>query len=235
MAETTITIPDLGSLTSGQVSDLLLVTRGTTGYKMLVSDIAKTIIETYAGSSLAGSSQSVKSALDSLNSSIVYTSTTQSEFSDANDLRTHEGKILIVVAAKSVHANVPENGILIQYRLGDTIVRQMLMSQTSAYFRSYISGAWQSWSLLGAKLLTAASGATVTTPFVLQPSIWVVNWAIGTTIMGTDMLWVVNGNMAVISNSESTSKPSYVFNQDNTVTITNNGSATLRVVISRGQ
>ena len=69
MADTNITIPELGSLTAGQVSDLLLVTRGTTGYKMLVSDIAKTIIETYAGSSLAGSAQSVKAALDSLNSS----------------------------------------------------------------------------------------------------------------------------------------------------------------------
>ena len=71
MADTNITIPELGSLTAGQVSDLLLVTRGTTGYKMLVSDIAKTIIETYAGSSLAGSAQSVKAALDSLNSRIV--------------------------------------------------------------------------------------------------------------------------------------------------------------------
>lgn len=69
MADTNITIPELGSLTAGQLSDLLLVTRGTTGYKMLVSDIAKTIIETYAGSSLAGSAQSVKAALDSLNSS----------------------------------------------------------------------------------------------------------------------------------------------------------------------
>ena len=70
MADTNITIPELGSLTAGQVSDLLLVTRGTTGYKMLVSDIAKTIIETYQGSSLAGSTQSVKAALDSLNSSL---------------------------------------------------------------------------------------------------------------------------------------------------------------------
>ena len=69
MADTNITIPELGSLTAGQLNDLLLVTRGTTGYKMLVSDIAKTIIETYAGSSLAGSAQSVKAALDSLNSS----------------------------------------------------------------------------------------------------------------------------------------------------------------------
>lgn len=71
MADTNITIPDLGSLTAGQLNDLLLVTRGTTGYKMLVSDIAKTIIETYAGSSLAGSTQSVKSALDAINSKMV--------------------------------------------------------------------------------------------------------------------------------------------------------------------
>ena len=37
-------------------------------YKQLVSDVAKKIIENYTGSSLAGSSQSVKSALDTLNS-----------------------------------------------------------------------------------------------------------------------------------------------------------------------
>ena len=68
MADTTITIPDLGSLTSGQASDLLLATRGTTGYKMLLSDLAKYMVETYNSSSLAGSAQSVKNALDSLNS-----------------------------------------------------------------------------------------------------------------------------------------------------------------------
>lgn len=39
-------------------------------YKQLVSDVAKAIIENYTGSSLAGSSQSVKSALNSLNSKI---------------------------------------------------------------------------------------------------------------------------------------------------------------------
>lgn len=40
-------------------------------YKQLVSDVAKKIIENYTGSSLAGSSQSVKSALDALNSKSV--------------------------------------------------------------------------------------------------------------------------------------------------------------------
>ena len=37
-------------------------------YKQLVSDVAKKIIENYTGSTLAGSAQSVKSAVDSLNS-----------------------------------------------------------------------------------------------------------------------------------------------------------------------
>lgn len=42
-------------------------------YKQLVSDVAKKIIENYTGSTLAGSAQSVKSALDSLNSKTSYT------------------------------------------------------------------------------------------------------------------------------------------------------------------
>lgn len=65
-------VPALDSQTSPNVSDLLTIFRNTnsTGYKALVSDVAKTIIESYNGSSLAGSTQSVKSALDSLNSSL---------------------------------------------------------------------------------------------------------------------------------------------------------------------
>lgn len=82
MADTTITIPDLGSLTAGQASDLLLATRGTTGYKMLLSDLAKYMVETYNSSSLAGSAQSVKNALDSLNSRALQCKIT---ISDANN------------------------------------------------------------------------------------------------------------------------------------------------------
>ena len=36
-------------------------------YKQLVSDVAKKVIETYTGSSLAGSTQSVKDAIDGVN------------------------------------------------------------------------------------------------------------------------------------------------------------------------
>ena len=43
------------------------VTSGGLSYKALVADVAKYIVENYTGSSLAGSSQSVKSAIDAVN------------------------------------------------------------------------------------------------------------------------------------------------------------------------
>lgn len=64
-------IEDLASMTAPALTDLLLEARGTASYKLLISDLAKAIVENYAGSSLAGSAQSIKSALDSLNSSII--------------------------------------------------------------------------------------------------------------------------------------------------------------------
>ena len=48
----------------------LLVGGDTMEYRALVSDVAKKIIEDYAGSTLAGSAQSVQAALASLNSNM---------------------------------------------------------------------------------------------------------------------------------------------------------------------
>lgn len=48
----------------------LLVGGDTMEYRALVSDVAKKIIEDYAGSTLAGSAQSVQAALASLNSKL---------------------------------------------------------------------------------------------------------------------------------------------------------------------
>ena len=60
---------DLGQKSSLTTSDYIrVVGSDNVSYKQLVSDVAKKIIEDYTGSSLAGSSQSVKSALDALNS-----------------------------------------------------------------------------------------------------------------------------------------------------------------------
>ena len=54
------------SLTTGDY--IRVVGSDNVSYKQLVSDVAQKVIETYTGSSLAGSKQSVKSALDSLKS-----------------------------------------------------------------------------------------------------------------------------------------------------------------------
>lgn len=62
---------DLAQKSSLTTSDFIrVVGSDNVSYKQLVSDVAKKIIENYIGSSLAGSSQSVKSALDSLNSKL---------------------------------------------------------------------------------------------------------------------------------------------------------------------
>ena len=65
---------DLAQKSSLTVNDFIrVVGTDNVSYKQLVSDVAKKVIENYTGSSLAGSSQSVKSALDALNSkSIAY-------------------------------------------------------------------------------------------------------------------------------------------------------------------
>lgn len=66
---------NLAQKSSLTVNDFIrVVGTDNVSYKQLVSNVAKKIIENYIGSSLAGSSQSVKSALDSLNSKTAYAS-----------------------------------------------------------------------------------------------------------------------------------------------------------------
>lgn len=59
----------LAAITTITQSDLIrAVTAAGASRRITVANLAKAIIENYTGSSLAGSSQSVKAALDSLNS-----------------------------------------------------------------------------------------------------------------------------------------------------------------------
>ena len=61
----------MGAKSSLTTSDYIrVVGTDNVSYKQLVSDVAKKIIEDYTGSLLGGSSRSVKSALDSLNSNL---------------------------------------------------------------------------------------------------------------------------------------------------------------------
>lgn len=62
-------LPSKANLNVSTTGDYIrVVGNDNNSYKQLVNDVAKKIIENYTNSSLAGSSQSVKSALDSLNS-----------------------------------------------------------------------------------------------------------------------------------------------------------------------
>lgn len=70
MANDGIHISDLPAQ-SGSVTDLTQVLaqdNGTTTKKLTIAQLAKTVIESFTGSSLGGTTRSVKSAIDSLNS-----------------------------------------------------------------------------------------------------------------------------------------------------------------------
>ncbi len=66
-------------------SDYLALDDGTTVTKIDYNKLAKAIIENYAGSTVAGSAQSVKAALDSLNSNKVGTFTLNSDYASASN------------------------------------------------------------------------------------------------------------------------------------------------------
>lgn len=72
-------------------------------YKQLVSDVAKKIIENYTGSSLAGSSQSVKSALDALNSKTAYASF---DLKDVLPLTDRSGRVMKSGSQISLYAQI---------------------------------------------------------------------------------------------------------------------------------
>lgn len=101
-------LPSKANLTTNDY--IRVVGSDNNSYKQLVSDVAKKIIENYTGSSLAGSSQSVKSALDTLNSKIrsgFYTS--YAALSDSNRLNINfsdsSGVFLLICMDRRAGAN----------------------------------------------------------------------------------------------------------------------------------
>jgi len=69
-------------------SDYLVLDDGTTVTKIDYNKLAKAIIENYAASTLAGSAQSVKAALDSLNSNSMAAKALLTSADDLNQLTT---------------------------------------------------------------------------------------------------------------------------------------------------
>lgn len=100
---------NLTAVTSVAAADFLrVVTSAGASVKATAANLAKYVIETYNGSSVAGSSQSVKSALDSLNSNYTKASadTTGKTFTIPNNYR----------GIMAIHDSTPNrNGIYMVY------------------------------------------------------------------------------------------------------------------------
>lgn len=100
---------NLGQKSSLTTSDYIrVVGSDNASYKQLVSDVAKKIIEDYTGSSLAGSSQSVKSALDSLNSKTAYAITSSITASEGVTLRSFTVQKVGRIAVMRIQFDVTE-------------------------------------------------------------------------------------------------------------------------------
>ena len=102
-----------GTLT---VSDYIrVVGSDNASYKQLVSDVAKKIIENYTGSSLAGSSQSVKSALDALNSKISWDICTELPLSNCS--KYNDIGVQYAVVGNMCHIFVSVSGLTANSRV----------------------------------------------------------------------------------------------------------------------
>ena len=95
---------DLAQKSSLTTSDFIrVVGTDNVSYKQLVSDVAKKIVENYTSSSLAGSSQSVKSALDALNSKTAYASY---DIKDVLPLSDRTGRVMKFGSQISMYAQI---------------------------------------------------------------------------------------------------------------------------------
>ena len=92
--------------TSGiNLADYLFGIDSAEGYQMLISDLAKKIVESYSGSSLAGSARTLKNALDTVasnaggNMATIESSTTASKAYAVGDYMVRNGQLYKVTAA----------------------------------------------------------------------------------------------------------------------------------------
>lgn len=95
---------NLTAVTSVAAADFLrVVTSAGASVKATAANLAKYVIETYNGSSVAGSSQSVKSALDSLNSKTAYASY---DLKDVLPLTDRAGRVMKFGSQISMYAQI---------------------------------------------------------------------------------------------------------------------------------
>lgn len=137
---------NLTAVTSVAAADFArVVTSAGASVKATFANVAKYIVETYNGSTVAGSAQSVKSALDSLNSKTLG----QSFFGNLNSI-TDTGIFVLQAGC----TNAPSSGIsdyggyLISFKASSSVTIQICLSTTGAtVFERVGTQAWRTISL----------------------------------------------------------------------------------------
>lgn len=155
MADQKITELPIKTSTGINLTDYLLGIDSAEGYQMLVSDIAKKIVEDYAGSSLAGSAQSITSAFTQV-PLLAGVNTILTSGTDLNTVTTVGTYNASNAVARSL-MNGPEGVTLSAFRMtveralgtGSELYRQTIILGASVYsgYRRYTAGrvTWSAW------------------------------------------------------------------------------------------
>jgi len=131
----------LTAITAISNSDFVrAVTSAGASRRITVANLAKQIIEGYSGSSLAGSNQSVKSALDALKPQSIVSDT------DLNTMTTIGDYYCVSSSIASSLLNCPTtNNFVMRVVLKGPFVTQILTDATKLYIRTQTSSGFSIW------------------------------------------------------------------------------------------
>jgi len=139
----------LTAITSIAQSDFVrAVTSAGASRRITVANLAKAIVESYTGSSLGGSSQSIKSVADSLKTNLDTWYATKEIYGSAAINNANNAPAPSVYVAYTTASNVPQQGILYTWgnNSGSAYKSQLLVSGNKMYSRTYTTNSgWSSW------------------------------------------------------------------------------------------
>lgn len=134
----------LTAITAISNSDFVrAVTSAGASRRITVANLAKQIVEGYAGSSLAGSSQSVKSAIDSLNSNWHKVITTGQDLNDLTDIGVYDCANSSITQSLS-NCPVTTSFCMIVLKKG-AYQTQLIFPGGTMFSRTRNSSGWASW------------------------------------------------------------------------------------------
>lgn len=200
----------LSAITSVSNSDFArVVTSEGASRKALVSDVAKQIIENYNGSTIAGSAQSVKSAVDAVktlaNNALGRVSSAYLPAGTNIDTSSIETGVYVyerVASGRNVQGTFPvsdTHGTIFHINGSSTnLAMQIIRSNASAattdtvYQRFKVSGTWGEWIMIPTR--AEVNALPQKTSFSIRTVTWSYT-ADGNSIAYTNLYTLINGDL----------------------------------------